>query len=114
MEGVAKSKFVRTSAVKVRIVASHIRNRGINEALNTLASLRRINKGAYLLEKTLKSALANFKVKDAEGKFDEDSLKVKAVMIDEGPRMKRIRPHAQGRAFRILKKISHITVVVSD
>jgi large subunit ribosomal protein L22 len=58
--------------------------------------------------------LANFQVKDTEGTADLDRLKVKAVMIDEGPLLKRIRPHAQGRAFRILKKISHITIVVSD
>ena len=53
-------------------------------------------------------------MKDTEGASDIDRLKIKTVMIDEGPLLKRIRPHAQGRAFRILKKLSHITVVVTD
>lgn len=114
MEALAKSTFVRSSSPKLRIVAKHIRGVGVNQALVTLHSLSRRNKGAYLLEKCLKSAVANFQVKDAEGVSDIDRLKVKTVMIDEGPLLKRIRPHAQGRAFRILKKMSHITVVVSD
>lgn len=114
MEALAKSLHVRSSAPKLRIVAKHLKGAGVNQALITLHSLSRRNKGAYLIEKTLKSALANFQVKDAEGTADLDRLKIKTVMIDEGPLMKRIRPHAQGRAFRILKKLSHITVVVSD
>jgi large subunit ribosomal protein L22 len=114
MEALAKSTFVRSGTQKLRIVAKHIRNKSVNEALVTLSAIRRRNKGAYLLEKTLKSALANFQVKDAEGQHDVEALKVKTVMIDEGPMMKRVQPHAQGRAFRILKKMSHITIVVSD
>ena len=114
MEALAKSTFVRSGTQKLRIVAKHIRNKSVTEALVTLGAIRNRNKGAYLLEKTLKSALANFQVKDAEGQYDVEALKVKTVMIDEGPMMKRIQPHAQGRAFRILKKMSHITIVVSD
>ncbi|HNY32192.1 MAG TPA: 50S ribosomal protein L22 [Fibrobacteria bacterium] len=114
MQALAKSTFVRSSSPKLRIVAKHIRGVDVNQALVTLRALSRRNKGAYLLEKTLSSAVANFQVKNSEGTADVERLKVKTVMIDEGPLMKRIRPHAQGRAFRILKKMSHITVVVSD
>lgn len=114
MEALAKSTFVRSGTQKLRIVAKHIRGEDVNKALVTLRALSRQNKGAYMLEKTLSSAVANFQVKNSEGSADVERLKVKTVMIDEGPLMKRIRPHAQGRAFRILKKMSHITVVVSD
>ena len=114
MEALAKSTFVRSGTQKLRIVAKHIRKKTVNEALVTLSAIRRRNKGAYLIEKALKSALANFQVKDAEGQYDVESLVVKTVMIDEGPMMKRVMPHSQGRAFRILKKMSHITVVVSN
>jgi large subunit ribosomal protein L22 len=68
-----------------------------------------------MLEKVLKSAVANYQVKaDVAGAGKAKNLVVKTVTVDAGPLMKRIRAHAQGRAFRIEKKLSHLTIVVSD
>lgn len=109
MQAVAKLKFARLSAQKGRLVADQIRGLPVEQALNTLVFSKK--KGATLLKKVLDSAIAN--AENNEG-ADVDELKVKAVMVDEGPTMKRIRARAKGRASRILKRTSHITVTVAD
>lgn len=109
MEAIAKHKFARVSPQKGRLVADQIRGQSVAQALDILAYSPK--KAATLVKKVLESAIAN--AEHNEG-ADIDELKVAAIMIDEGPTMKRIKPRAKGRADRILKRTSHITVVVSD
>ncbi len=109
MEAIAKHKFARGSAQKARLVADQIRGVHVEKALEILNFS---NKGAaVLVKKVLDSAIAN--AEHNEG-ADIDELFVKTIMVDDGPTMKRIKPRAKGRADRILKRTSHITVVVSD
>jgi len=109
MEAIAKHKFARGSAQKARLVADQIRGVHVEKALEIL---NYSNKGAaVLVKKVLDSAIAN--AEHNEG-ADIDELFVKTIMVDDGPTMKRIKPRAKGRADRILKRTSHITVVVAD
>lgn len=109
MEVIAKHKGARISAQKARLVADQIRGKSVGEALNILAFSNK--KGADLVKKVLESAIAN--AEHNEG-ADIDELRVSAVFVDEGMTMKRIMPRAKGRADRILKRTSHITVKVAD
>ncbi len=109
MQAVAKLRFARISAQKGRLVADQIRGLPVEQALNLLMFSNK--KGAAMMKKVLDSAVAN--AENNEG-ADIDELKVKAVWVDEGPTMKRIRARAKGRAARILKRTSHITVTVAD
>jgi large subunit ribosomal protein L22 len=109
MQAVAKLRFARISAQKGRLVADQIRGLPVEQALNVLMFSKK--KGAAMMKKVLDSAVAN--AENNEG-ADVDELKVKAVWVDEGPTMKRIRARAKGRAARILKRTSHITVTVAD
>lgn len=109
MEAIAKHKFAHLSPQKGRLVADQIRGRNVAQALEILAYSPK--KAAVLIKKVLESAIAN--AEHNEG-ADIDELKVSVIMVDEGPTMKRIKPRAKGRADRILKRTSHITVVVSD
>ena len=109
MEAIAKHKFARLSPQKGRLVADQIRGQNVAQALEILAYSEK--KAATLIKKVLESAIAN--AEHNEG-ADIDELRVSAIMVDAGPTMKRIKPRAKGRADRILKRTSHITVVVSD
>ena len=109
MQALAKHRYARISAQKGRLVADQIRGLPVEKALNILTFSNK--KGADLMKKVLDSAIAN--AENNEG-ADIDELKVSAVCVDEGPTMKRIRARAKGRAARILKRTSHITVTVSD
>ncbi|CAB0150406.1 MULTISPECIES: 50S ribosomal protein L22 [Pseudidiomarina] len=109
MEAIAIHKFARLSAQKGRLVADQIRGLPVAKALDVLNYSPK--DAAGLLKKVLESAIAN--AEHNEG-ADIDELKVAKVMVDEGPTMKRIKPRAKGRADRIFKRTSHITVVVSD
>ena len=109
MEVIAKHNVARISAQKARLVADQIRGKSVGEALNILAFSTK--KGAHLVKKVLESAIAN--AEHNEG-ADIDELHVSAIFVDEGMTMKRIRPRAKGRADRILKRSSHITVKVAD
>ncbi|MGQ4275506.1 50S ribosomal protein L22 [Pseudidiomarina sp. E22-M8] len=109
MEAIAIHKFARLSPQKGRLVADQIRGLPVAKALDVLNYSPK--DAAGLLKKVLESAIAN--AEHNEG-ADIDELKVAQVMVDEGPTMKRIKPRAKGRADRILKRTSHITVVVSD
>ncbi|MEJ2316063.1 MAG: 50S ribosomal protein L22 [Gammaproteobacteria bacterium] len=109
MQAVAKHRFARISAQKGRLVADQIRGLPVEQALDVLAFSKK--KGAALVKKVLDSAIAN--AENNEG-ADIDELKVKAIYVDEGPTLKRIRARAKGRASRILKRTSHITVTVAD
>ena len=109
MESKAVLKFVRLSPQKGRLVADQIRGLKVDQALNLLKFSNL--KAASLIRKVLESAIAN-----AENNLgaDVDELKVQQIMVDQGPVMKRISPRAKGRADRILKRTSHITIRVAD
>ncbi|SFG88041.1 MULTISPECIES: 50S ribosomal protein L22 [Neptunomonas] len=109
MEVAAKLIGARISAQKARLVADQIRGKSVGEALNILAFSPK--KGADIVKKVLESAIANAEHNDGA---DIDELHVSVVFVDEGVTMKRIKPRAKGRADRILKRNSHITVKVSD
>lgn len=109
MEVIAKHRYARVSPQKARLVADQIRGLPVEAALNALTF--GTTKSAGLLKKVLESAIAN--AEHNEG-ADIDELKVSKVMVDEGPVMKRIQPRAKGRANRIIKRTSHITVAVAD
>ncbi len=105
----AKLSYARISAQKVRLVADQIRGLPVEKAINLLAFSPK--KAAELMKKVLDSAIANAEHNDGA---DIDELVVSAVMVDEGPTMKRMQARAKGRGNRILKRTSHITVVVDE
>ncbi len=109
MEAKAIHRYARTSAQKARLVADMVRGLPVSKALYTLQFSPR--KASALVLKVLKSAIANA---ENNNQADVDSLYVSEIMVDEGPSLKRIRARAKGRADRITKRTSHITVVVSD
>jgi large subunit ribosomal protein L22 len=109
METQAILKFVRLSPKKARFVADLVRGKKVDEAVNILKFST--NKSARIIKKVLDSAIAN--AENNQG-ADVDELKVTMILVDEGPRMKRISPRAKGRADRIVKRTSHITVSVGD
>lgn len=109
METRAIARYIRISPRKARIVAHNINGKHVEDALNILKYTPK--KAAGLISKVLHSALANA---EQNASMDIDNLYVKQVMIDEGPTWKRIKPRAMGRANRILKRTSHITVIVDE
>lgn len=109
MESKAIAKYQRVSPRKTRLVARNVQGLGVEEALNMLLFTH--NKPAGILYQVVRSALANA---DQIGGIDVDSLVVKEVMVNEGPAWKRFMPRAQGRATKIRKRTSHITVVLSE
>ena len=109
MEVSASAKRLRISAQKVRLVADQIRGKPVADALDLLSFSNK--KASVLMRKALESVVAN--AENNEG-ADIHELKVSEVYVNEGMTMKRIRPRAKGRADRIFKRSSHITVTVSD
>lgn len=109
MEVTAKVSGVRVSARKARLVVDTVRGKPVGEALAILRFLPQ--KSAHDVSKVLRSAIAN-----AEHNYDldPDSLYVKRIYADEGPTYKRWRPRARGRVNQILKRTTHITVVVDE
>jgi len=109
MEARAIARYVRVSPRKARLVVDTIRGKSASEASTIL---KFTPKGAAeAVGKVLDSAVANA---EHNLKVRPDTLYVSAAFVDEGPTLKRIRPRAQGRAFRIRKRTSHITVVVKQ
>lgn len=109
MEARAQAKYIRISPQKARLVADQIRGKKVQEALDILAFTPK--KGARLLKKVLDSALANAEYTQ---RVDLDTLYIKRVYVDPGPMLKRWRPRAMGRATRIFKRTSHLTVVLDE
>jgi len=109
IETAAKLRMARISPQKARLVADQLRGLEVEKALEILAFSPK--KGARIIKKVLESAIAN--AEHNEG-ADIDELKVSTIYVDQGPVYKRIQPRAKGRANRILKRTSHITVCVSD
>ncbi|CAN2040943.1 50S ribosomal subunit protein L22 [Candidatus Magnetomoraceae bacterium gMMP-15] len=109
MEAKAVAKYIRISPQKVRKLVGGIKGRGVEEGLNTLRFMPQ--KAAKLVAKVVLSALANATRDD---KVDADKLVILNIVVDEGPTLKRFRARARGRGTRILKRSSHITVILSD
>jgi len=110
MEAFAIAKHVGYPARKVRLVADLVRGHNVEHALEILRVTSRA--AAVPMSKTIKSAMHNM-VNKKGGTVEAEDMMVKAVVVDEGRTLYRIRPRAQGRAFRIRKRSSHITVTVS-
>ncbi len=109
MEAKAVAKYVRMSPQKARLVLDMVRGKKVEEALSILALSQK--KPAKLVAKAVRSAVANA---SQLSKVDVDSLFIKRITVDEGPMLKRWRPRAMGRATRIRKRTSHITVILDE
>ena len=109
METKAVAKYIRISPQKARLVADVVRGQNVETAITTLRFMPK--KAARILRKVLESAVANAEQTET---IDVDTLYVKEIQINGGPMLKRFRPRAMGRATRILKRTSHITVVVDE
>lgn len=109
MEVKATAKYMRISAQKVRKIVDGVKGKSAEAGLNALKFMPQ--KAAGMVEKILRSAIANA---DQNADLDVDSLMIKNIIIDEGPMLKRFRARARGRGSRILKRTSHITVIVAD
>lgn len=109
MESKAVAKYIRIAPRKIRVVMDLVRGKNVAEAFAILKFTPKV--GAEVIEKVLKSAVAN-----AEHNFDMnvDQLYVAAAYVDQGPTLKRIHPRSRGQAFKILKRSSHVTVVVKE
>jgi large subunit ribosomal protein L22 len=110
MESKATLRFARISPRKARIVADMVRGKDASEAIEILGFVER--KTGPLLKKLLESAVANAEhvASEKETELDIDTLYVESILVDGGPTLRRFRPRAQGRATKVLKKTSHITV----
>ena len=108
MEVNARLRYVQASPQKVRLVADQIRGKGVQEAANLLRLSPKT--AARHVDKLLKSAIANAENRD-EG-VDIDRLYIKRIFVDRGPMLKRLQAAPMGRAFRILKRQSHITITL--
>ncbi len=111
IEGRATAKFVRGSPQKARLVLDLIRGKDVDKAMSTLRFARRAV--AKDIEKVLRSAVANAQQKEG-GEEDTGDLYVRECYADQGPTLKRIRAAPMGRAFRIIKRTSHLTVFVEQ
>ena len=104
----AKHRFARISARKARLIADMIRGQEVTEAMNILKFTP--HRAAGMIDKVLRSAVAN--ADNAEA--DDERLIVETTLVDEGPTIKRFHPKDRGRAHPIMKRTSHITVVVEE
>ena len=111
MEASATLRYLRITPRKVRAVADLIRGKKVDLALRQLAYVEK--RSALPLAKLLRSAVANAD-QAAKGQLDADALYVRGLQVSQGPSLKRFMPRAMGRAFKVLKKTSHISIVVGD
>ncbi|MFW6334305.1 MAG: 50S ribosomal protein L22 [Desulfosalsimonas sp.] len=109
MDVKATGKYMRISPQKVRKLVGAVKGRPVETGLNELKFMPQ--KAAGMVEKIVRSAVANA---DHNEGIDVDALVIKNVIVNEGPMLKRFRPRARGRATRILKRTSHITVIVGE
>ena len=109
MQARAVAKYVRISPRKARLVMDQLRGKNVEEALNLLNFAPQ--KSAYIVKKLISSAVANA---EENSEIDVDTLFIKSIYADEGPTLKRFRPRAMGRATRIRKRTSHITVILEE
>lgn len=109
MEVKAVSRYVRISPQKVRMLVGGIKNKPVENAIDMLKFMPQ--KSAGIVEKIVRSAVANA---DQNTSLDVDALFVKNILVDQGPTLKRFRARARGRGTRILKRTSHITVILAE
>jgi|TARA_B110000977_G_scaffold29239_1_gene38019 large subunit ribosomal protein L22 len=109
MEVSANLKYIRISAQKCRLVADQIRGLSVGRAVEILEFSPK--KASGIVKKVLNSAIANAEHNNGA---DIDELKVIKIFVDEGPTQRRFQPRAKGRACKILKRTSHLTIMVSD
>src|SRR5919108_3933208 len=114
MEFRAQARFMRVSPQKARLVLNLIKGRKVENALNTLAFTKK--RVAATVEKLLRSAVENANYLSTEKGIDVDvdNLYVKRAVANDGPRLKRIRPAPQGRAYRYVRRISHIEIALAE
>jgi large subunit ribosomal protein L22 len=114
MEFRAQARFMRVSPQKARLVLDLIKGRRVEDALNTLMFTKK--RVAPTIEKLLRSAVENANYANTEKGVDVDidSLYVKRAVANDGPRMKRIRPAPMGRAYRYVRRISHIEIALAE
>ena len=110
MQARATAKFIKVSPQKARLVVDLIRGKNAGEALNVLRFTKK--RVTDQVQKVLLSAIANAEQKSET--VDVDRLVVTSAYVNEGPRMKRIRPAPMGRAYRYQRRMSHITIVVEE
>ena len=110
MESTAIARHIGYPPRKVRLVADLVRGRNVEEAIEILKFTRRA--AAVPMSKTIRSAMHNM-VNQKGGTVEAQDMVIKSIMVDEGRTLYRIRPRAQGRAYRIRKRSSHIKVIVS-
>ena len=110
MEARARQTYIRISPRKMRIVADAVRGKNVVEAIDTLHFLPQ--KATRFIQRTIESAYANLHDQNQDQRIDDDALIVKTIMVDEAPFLKRFRPVSRGRAHPILKRSSHLTVVI--
>jgi large subunit ribosomal protein L22 len=109
MEIVARTQMIRISPRKVRLIGDVIKKKNVNDAMGVLTFMPQ--KASFILKKLLDSAIANARLKKY---VDVDNLYVKNVVVDGGPMLKRFLPRAMGRATKIRKRMSHITLVLDE
>ena len=112
MEASAVAKYIRMSPRKVRRVADLIRQKNVGEAINILHFTPKA--AALPIEKALRSAVSNMLNLEGSSKVDPDELFIKEIKVDEGVTLKRFRAASMGRAVRIRKRTSHISVTVAE
>ena len=112
MEAVAKLNNVPTSPRKMRLIADMIKGERVSKALNVLKFDAKV--GAPMLEKLLLSAIANWQNSNADASLEDADLFIKAIRVDSGRMLKRLRPAPQGRAHRIRKRSNHVTLVIDS
>ncbi len=113
LQAKAVAKYVRKNKKKTRLVADEVRGKKVADALNLLQYS--VNKAVAVdVEKVIKSAVANLEDKNSDLNVDASELIISTIQVDEGPTLKRFQAKAQGRAGRILKRMCHISVTVSN
>ncbi len=110
MKAKAVRKYIRSSPRKMRPVVNVVRGQRVPDAINSLNFLPQ--KVTDTVRRTILSAVHNLMDQNQEERFDEDQLIVREIRVDEGPQFKRFRPAPRGRAQPIIKRTSHLTVVV--
>lgn len=106
------NRYINSSPRKMRLVIDLIRGKSVPEALTILHFTPK--HASRVAERALRSAVANLHQKDEGNRVDNDLLYIKTAYVDGGPSMKRMLPAPMGRAFRILKRSNHLTIVVSQ
>ncbi|WP_331828360.1 50S ribosomal protein L22 [Candidatus Blochmannia sp. SNP] len=109
MQTIARYRYIRSSAQKLRLIINMIRGKKVSQALNILEYTNK--KSAKLVKKTLESAIANAEHNDG---LNFNNLKIIKIFVDNGPTIKRIMPRAKGRSDKIMKRTSHLTIMVSN